>query len=88
MDIVSKSTGPKSTENFCCEICDFTTSRNSHYVRHIATRKHKMETEETFGNQKIPKNPSVFCCEKCYYESFSNKDFIKQVKTKNTFGNI
>jgi len=65
MDIVSKSTGPKSTEIFRCEICDFTTSRNSHYVRHIATRKHKMETEETFGNQKSTA-PHICNCGKKY----------------------
>lgn len=41
---------PKLTPKFCCELCDFTTSRKSHLDRHYATDKHKNpENTYTFG---------------------------------------
>ena len=36
--------GQKSSIKFCCENCNFITSRKSQYERHLDTRKHKMLT--------------------------------------------
>ena len=33
---------PKSSEIFCCELCDYSTSRKSQYDRHLSTDKHKL----------------------------------------------
>ena len=38
---------PESTEKFCCEFCDFTTSRKSHLYRHSLTLKHQNTTNTT-----------------------------------------
>lgn len=45
---------PKSTDLFICEICDFKTSRNSHYVRHKNTSKHEKLQKITSLVQKVP----------------------------------
>jgi hypothetical protein len=53
---------PKSSENFSCKKCDYTTSRQSQYLRHIATDKHKRLTAELLvdSHYKCPQ------CEKTY----------------------
>jgi len=38
---------PKSTEKFCCDFCDFITSRKSHLDRHMLTLKHQNATNTT-----------------------------------------
>jgi hypothetical protein len=45
---------PKSTDLFICEICDFKTSRQSHYVRHKNTPKHEKLQKTTSLVQKVP----------------------------------
>ena len=45
---------PKSTDLFICEMCDFKTSRNSHYVRHKNTSKHEKLQKTTNLVQKVP----------------------------------
>ena len=41
----------KSSDKFVCEICDYTTSRNSQYQRHNKTDKHKNNEKSTFCQQ-------------------------------------
>ena len=36
----------KSSNNFYCCFCDYSTCRKSHYERHLTTRKHKMITND------------------------------------------
>jgi len=55
---------PKSSGKFYCEKCDFVTSRNSQYIRHLNTAKHKMITK---GKYLVPKSSEFFCeCGKSY----------------------
>ena len=49
---------PKSSGKFYCEKCDLITSRNSQYIRHLNTAKHKMITK---GNYLVPKSSEFFC---------------------------
>ena len=49
----------KGSEKFCCENCDFFTSRKSQYNRHISTLKHK---RIIMDNEKVP---HVYSCENC-----------------------
>lgn len=60
-----KSSEPKSSKNFHCELCDFSTSRNSQYQRHISTPKHKNQQMSTNGTNlltKINNKSSIFSC--------------------------
>tara|TARA_E500000331_G_C17200432_1_gene689038 strand:- start:377 stop:1348 length:972 start_codon:yes stop_codon:yes gene_type:complete len=49
---------PKKFQEFVCEKCDYTTSRESQYKRHILTAKHQILTNTyTKVPEKVPKNP-------------------------------
>jgi hypothetical protein len=64
---------PKSSKKFCCESCDYNTSRLSQYERHISTPKH---LNTTFRLQNatclVPKVPNI---EKVYICSNCNKEY-------------
>lgn len=48
---------PKSSEFFCCDICDYITSRKSQYMRHLLTPKHKnVDKPLTNVYKKVPKS--------------------------------
>ena len=49
----------KSSDNFICEKCDYTTSRKSQYDRHITTAKHKMVVN---GSKKVPTTSQHHIC--------------------------
>jgi hypothetical protein len=53
---------PKSSNIFYCEICDYTTSRESQYIRHLTTAKHIFQGKSTIFNKKVPKSSNVFNC--------------------------
>ena len=53
----------KSAYNFCCDICDFVTSKNSDFSRHILTQKHINNSLATFGNN--PATEKTLVCEFC-----------------------
>ena len=56
---------PKGSELFCCESCDYSTSRRSQYIRHIITGKHQILT-----------NPNVLYSKKCVnYECICGKSY-------------
>ena len=56
---------PKGSELFCCESCDYSTSRRSQYNRHIITGKHQILT-----------NPNVLYSKKCVnYECICGKSY-------------
>jgi len=42
---------PKNAENFNCEACDFKCCKNSNWINHLSTHKHKRLTE---ANKKMP----------------------------------
>jgi len=57
---------PKSSEKFQCEKCNYITSRNSQFIRHLSTLKHKIKQNKTII---ITKRSELFHCEIC------NKNF-------------
>jgi len=60
-----KSSVPKSSKNYCCESCDFNTSRYSQYVRHLDTLKHQKSLKSTICQQistNFNKESSEFKC--------------------------
>ena len=60
----------KKVPNFFCDICDYSTSRESHWFRHIETEKHKRLCYPKMDNQKsteICKKEKFICiCGKEY----------------------
>ena len=46
----------KKVPNFFCEKCDYSTSRESHWVRHIETEKHKRLCYPKMDNKKSTEN--------------------------------
>jgi hypothetical protein len=66
-----KSSVPKSSNNFYCEKCDYTTSRYSQYIRHLTTLKHKNQQKSTENQQKSAPEEKYLCeclCGKKYRE--------------------
>ena len=60
----------KNAGLFHCKLCDFTSSKESNYKKHISTRKHKRITMDNKKCQKMPKNAKnnsyVCSCGKSY----------------------
>ena len=53
---------PKSSDIFCCELCDYSASRKSQYERHLTTNKHINRTPlNTFASESSYK----FACNLC-----------------------
>ena len=63
---------PKSSKKFHCEFCDYHTSRNSQFERHILTPKHQntykllQNTDKKFQKCSIPSKPYLCDCGKEY----------------------
>ena len=56
----------KSSEKYICEFCNYSTSRNSQYQRHLTTDKHKNNEKSTFCQQLstiVNELSSNFICE-------------------------
>ena len=49
---------PKNAEKYYCENCDYTTSRNSQYQRHLLTSKHK---KHQISTNLVPKGSTCKC---------------------------
>ena len=50
---------------FSCDHCDYSTCRNSQYIRHLATEKHKKRLDEILESQKVQKCTQKFHCSMC-----------------------
>ena len=80
----------KSSDGFCCDICDYSTSRKSQYDRHIITGKHQILTNP---NLQISKNCANYecICGKSYKHASSlcahKKSCTQQHSTKDTSNN-
>jgi hypothetical protein len=57
---------PESSKNFNCEICDYNTSRQSQYYRHLSTSKHINTTIRL--HNLVPNVPKVHICCNCNKE--------------------
>ena len=57
----------KVPKQFNCETCDYFTSNQKDYNKHILTAKHRYRTILNDLSPKIPKNAEYFCeCGKRY----------------------
>lgn len=55
---------PKSSNNYICNLCDYSTCRKSQYVRHLNTAKHQMMTKNDDSNVKVH-NKKIYMCNNC-----------------------
>ena len=56
---------PKSSEIFCCELCDYSTSRKSQYDRHLSTDKHKIREN---GSKMVENDSDLVAKSSKFYE--------------------
>ena len=70
----------KKFQNFYCEKCDYSSSRESQYLRHCSTRKHQKDDS---GCKKVPKSSDIFICE-CGVSYKFRQGLSKHKKTCNT----
>lgn len=45
---------PKNAIIYCCNYCDFSSCKQSNYMAHLLTSKHKKDTKRYKKCQKIP----------------------------------
>jgi hypothetical protein len=64
---------PKNADNFHCEYCDFTTSKQSNWNIHLSTRKHQ---KVIYGNKKMP----LFVCDTCDKELANRASLCRHKK--------
>jgi hypothetical protein len=50
---------------YCCELCDYNTSRKNNYETHLQTNKHKMNELTTDDNKIKQKLSKKYQCQKC-----------------------
>jgi uncharacterized C2H2 Zn-finger protein len=55
----------KSSENYYCKSCDYTTCRNSQYSRHLLTAKHLNIQNETNLKQNSSISSKILKCDDC-----------------------
>jgi hypothetical protein len=58
-----KQISPQKNPKFSCNNCQFKTDNKKDFNRHLLTRKHLGETNET--NYETSENPSTYCCNFC-----------------------
>jgi len=56
----------KNEQKYCCDLCDFNTSKLTDYKRHLVTKKHISNKMATDGNKNLEKNSHI--CEICSKE--------------------
>ena len=71
---------PKSSKTFSCHTCNYNTSRESQYKRHLMTAKHILKQNET---NITPKNalPNMHSCDICDAE-FNSRTSLWRHKKK------
>lgn len=65
-DKIKQILSKKLANNFCCELCDYTTSRKGNYDKHLISAKHVRMTNDDIGGQKVAKsskNKQEFICD-------------------------
>ena len=62
METVGHDIKQKTSNKYCCEICDYVTDRKSNFDNHLLTAKHQMATN---GNSWQQDSSNNFCCENC-----------------------
>ena len=62
---------PENAEKFICELCAFKCSKNSNWITHLSTAKHKNRTEIEQLKQHLDKNNAeslAYKCSECFKE--------------------
>ena len=52
----------KVAQTYCCQVCDYSTSKTSSYKKHLTAAKHILLTDL---NKKLPKVAHDLVCSKC-----------------------
>ena len=73
-------------QKYCCEICDYNTSKHCDYKKHILTRKHEMLAIKSIKN--VEGKRKNYVCEKCDYNTSNLYDFNKHNLTQKHIVNI
>jgi hypothetical protein len=57
----------KTSTDFCCKLCDYSTSKKYNYELHCQTKKHKNALLTTNDNEKLAKTSAIIniTCDKC-----------------------
>ena len=75
---------PKSSYNFVCECSDFKCSRQSHYDRHLSTRKHINGYNgykiDDISIKKVPQSTTCLCG-----KSYTHRQGLSRHKKKCSF---
>ena len=71
-----KKMPPKTSKIFECKVCDFTSSKESEYNRHLLTGKHKQLT----NIENVNNNAKVLSCDLCSKHYFSRVGLWKHAK--------
>ena len=71
-----KKMPPKTAKFFECKLCDFTSSKESEYNRHLLTGKHKQLT----NIENVNNNAKVLSCDLCSKHYFSRVGLWKHAK--------
>ena len=75
---------PKSSHIYCCNICDYSSSRKSQYDRHLLTDKHKINVLAMNGNvTAIIKSSNEYICEICKKKYKDNSGLWRHKKKCN-----
>ena len=84
METLETKKVPKSSGFFYCKFCDYSTSRNSQYNRHVLTDKHIRKLN---GNSLVPKSSALYKCE-CDKIYASKSGLWKHKQICNSLSNI
>ena len=83
METLGSKNGDKSTNKFCCDICDYHTCHKGHFDEHLSSSRHSRRKQmEANGNINVDKStiPSNIC-ENCCKE-FSTRSGLWKHKKK------
>jgi len=69
MNIFEQKT-TKTTENYCCELCDYICSDKSNYLKHINTKKHK---NKNFEPKTTETTSPTYTCSHCH-KQYKNRN--------------
>jgi hypothetical protein len=66
---------------FCCESCNYSTCKNSDFIKHNSTRKHFANTLVTNGDKKVFANDLEYICSHCNYNTNIKSNYDKHLLT-------
>ena len=84
METLGDKKPAKTCSKFCCEICDYFTSKKSSFTEHLATDKHKKRTLGDAGDKKpafLLLSEKQFSCEHCGKDYSSRNGLWKHKKS-------